>query len=89
MGEPMRLRLLMALRTRELTVTELAAHQETSPANASKHLHVLVAAGLLQRRRKGLHVLYGIADPAVFPLCDSVCQSLRRALKERARPFGR
>lgn len=88
MGEPMRLRILMALRGGEMTVTELVEQQETSQANISKHLQVLVASGLLRRRKQGLNVLYAIADPGIFAMCDTVCGSIKKHLDAQAKLLG-
>ena len=88
MGEPMRLRILMALREGELSVTELVEQQETSQANISKHLQVLVACGLLKRRKQGLNVLYAIADPGIFSMCDTVCGSIKKHLDAQAKALG-
>lgn len=88
MGEPMRLRILMALRGGELSVTELVEQQETSQANISKHLQVLTACGLLTRRKQGLNVLYAIADPGIFTMCDTVCGSIKKHLATQAKLLG-
>ncbi len=88
MGEPMRLRILMALREGERSVTELVEQQETSQANISKHLQVLTACGLLTRRKQGLNVLYTIADPGIFTMCDTVCGSIKKHLDTQAKLLG-
>ena len=88
MGEPMRLRILMALRGGERSVTELVEQQETSQANISKHLQVLTACGLLKRRKQGLNVLYAITDPGIFAMCDSVCGSIKKHLDTQAKLLG-
>lgn len=88
MGEPMRLRLLMSLREREHTVTELVEEHATSQANISKHLHVLTGVGLLRRRKEGLNVFYSIADPTIFSMCDMVCGSLKKHLDSQAKLLG-
>jgi len=44
----------------------------------SKHLALLADAGVVRRRRDGLHCFYAVSDPAVFVLCGQVCETLRR-----------
>lgn len=85
LGEPMRLNILMALRAGEQNVTDLAELQETSQANISKHLQVLTAGGFLKRRKQGLNVLYEIADPSIFKLCDLVCGNIKKHLDRQSR----
>jgi DNA-binding transcriptional ArsR family regulator len=77
LGEPARIRLLDALRDGPAGVSELGVRVGLSQQNASKHLGVLAAAGLVERTRAGNSVLYSIADPSVFALCELVCDALR------------
>ena len=77
LGEPARIKLLDALRTRPASVSELAARVGLSQQNASKHLGVLATAGLVTRTRTGNNAVYAISDPTVFALCELVCDALR------------
>lgn len=88
MGDPQRLRLLQALGDRERAVADLAREGGTSQANASKHLAVLLRAGLVARRKEGLYVYYRAADPSVFQLCDLVCGSIRTRLASELTELG-
>jgi hypothetical protein len=45
---------------------------------------LLAEAGLVSRRKEGVTVYYGIADQAVFGLCEHVCGSLRKRLAQQA-----
>ena len=81
LGEPMRIRLLDALREGEASVTDLAETLGTSQQNVSKHLAVLTDAGMLGRRKDGNHVYYGIADDSVFELCEHVCGRVQQQLR--------
>jgi ArsR family transcriptional regulator len=83
LGEPTRLRLLNTLRQGDRSVTELVAAIGTTQANVSKHLQVLHGAGFVSRRREGTTVLYDLADPTVFQLCDLVCGRLDVTLEKR------
>ena len=49
---------------------------------------VLVECGILKRRKDGLNVLYAIADKSIIDLCETVCGSVQRRLKERAGAFS-
>jgi ArsR family transcriptional regulator len=85
LAEPMRLRILDALRRRELTVGDLVEAVGAHQANVSKHLAVLHREGFVDRRKDGLHVFYRVADPAVFELCELVCGTLVDRATEQAR----
>ena len=82
LGEPMRIRLLDRLRDGEATVGELQEALEASQQNVSKHLGVLLQAGMVSRTKQGTSAVFAIADDGVFELCEQVCGGLRRQLSE-------
>ena len=88
LSEPMRVRILDLLRDRELSVNELAEQLSASQQNVSKHLVLLVDAGMLARRKDGTRVYYRIADESVFALCEQVCGSLQAQLSALAELVG-
>ena len=81
-GEPMRIKLLDALREREASVSELHEATGASQQNVSKHLGVLLEAGIVGRRKDGNQVFYSIADEGIFRLCEDVCGGLQRQAAE-------
>lgn len=88
-GDPTRIRLLSALRTGEASVGELTEAAGTTQQNVSRHLALLHAEGILDRRRDGNFVRYRIADPAVIAICDAVCGGVVEQLdRERAALTG-
>jgi DNA-binding transcriptional ArsR family regulator len=82
LAEPMRIKLLDQLRDGEATVQELQQALGASQQNVSKHLGVLLNAGMVARTRQGTSSLYSIADQSVFELCEQVCGGLRRQVGE-------
>ncbi len=81
LSDPTRLRLLHAMKEGgELCVTDLLAGCSCSQANVSRHLAVLREHRLVSSRRDGMRILYRIADPAVFIVCETVCKSTGRRL---------
>lgn len=76
LGDPVRLSLVQALQEGEKSVADLVALTGASQANVSKHLQLLLRAGVVERRREGLYVYYSVRDSRVFELCDVVCGSL-------------
>ena len=80
LAEPTRLQLLNALRSGEMTVSELADHAGSTPANVSKHLSMLAKGGFIERRTQGTSVYYRIADPDIYALCDLVCGQIAKRL---------
>jgi len=84
LSEPARLRLLNLLRGSERSVGELAEATGYSAANVSRHLALLAQHGLLAREVRGTSVFYAIADPAVYELCNLVCDNLARRFERTA-----
>ena len=82
LGEPMRIKLLDRLRDGEATVGELQHVLDASQQNVSKHLGVLLQAGMVSRTKQGTSSVFAIADEGVFELCEHVCGGLRRQLSE-------
>lgn len=81
-GEPMRIRLLDALRDGPMTVNELADALDSTQQNVSKHVGVLAHAGIVGREKVGTRVRCFIADDSVFALCELVCGGLRSQVAE-------
>lgn len=81
-GEPMRIRLLDALREGPMTVTELTEAVGATQQNVSKHIGVLAQAGIVGREKDGNRVRCFIADESVFALCEMVCGGLRQQVDE-------
>ncbi len=67
-GEPTRLRLLTLCAHAELTVTELTQILRQSQPRVSRHLKLLVEAGLLNRFREGQWAFYRISSGPHGPL---------------------
>jgi DNA-binding transcriptional ArsR family regulator len=89
LGEPMRIKLLDRLREGDASVTDLVDATGASQQNVSKHLRVLLQAGMVARERDGNFGRYSIADPTVFAICEQVCGGLRTRFAELEAVIGR
>lgn len=87
LGEPMRLKILNLLRDGEKCVQDLVEATDTSQANVSKHLKVMLQAGILTRRSEGTLAYYKVADDLIFELCNLVCDRLASRIEQQARNF--
>ena len=81
-AEPMRIRLLDALRDEPMTINELSERLGASQQNVSKHVGVLAQAGIVARVKDGNRVRCSIVDESVFELCELVCGGLRRRIAD-------
>jgi DNA-binding transcriptional ArsR family regulator len=79
-GDPMRIRILDLLRGGELSVGEITARVGTSQQNASKHLGILLQAGIVGRRKEGTTSLYRLVDLSIFELCEQICGGLQQQI---------
>ena len=89
LAEPMRLRLLNALRGGEKSVGELAEETGAGQANTSKHLQLLLQQGFIERRKEGTTTWYSVADPAVYQLCSLVCGGIEEDIERRRKLLRR
>ena len=76
LGEPMRLRILQTICHGPRHVGDIVARTGATQPNVSKHLSLLVHAGVVERHRDGQRVVYALRDPLVTKLCEMVCASL-------------
>lgn len=70
LSNPLRVRLLWALRDGECCVCELQTAVEAPQSTVATQLGCLTDAGLVSTRKDGKWSYYSAADPAVFELID-------------------
>ena len=84
LSEPLRLKILNALRDKAYNVGELTELLDCSQANVSKHLATLMRHGFVERSAQGTNAFYRIADPCVYQLCDLVCGQMAQRFASQA-----
>lgn len=85
LGDASRLAILRVLMADgERSVGEVAEAAGQTVANASKHLKLMRDAGMVARRKEGLHAYYSLADPVVERICRLVCDSMLKEAREGA-----
>src|SRR5512143_3790136 len=85
LANPRRLELLHLLADGPLEVGRVAAELGISQPNASQHLAVLKAAGLVEAERDGREVRYRLTDPEVICACETMRGVLLRRLARMSR----
>jgi ArsR family transcriptional regulator len=83
LAEPVRLKLLRSLMEEDLTVSELMENTGCKQANVSKHLGLLLAAGLVERTKEGTSARYSITDPFLKQICSLVCGRMENHARTR------
>ena len=76
LGDPTRLRMLMALKDAEMCVCDLAALTGTSDSAVSHQLRRLKDLALVKSRREGQILYYSLDDHHVAELLESTAQHL-------------
>jgi DNA-binding transcriptional ArsR family regulator len=84
LADATRLRILDVLRRGEASVLGIAAQVGASQPNVSRHLALLLRAGIVARRQEGRHVHYRVLDPFVDRICDAFCGSLHAHVERQA-----
>ena len=80
-SEPMRLRLIYSLMDGEKSVTQLVEETGSLQTNVSKHLGMMLDAGVVGRRKEGLRAYYRVTDESIYELYDLVCGSVQGKLE--------
>lgn len=86
LSNPKRLEIINALRDdKELTASQLLELIDTSKANLSQHMAVLVQKGVVKSRREGINVFYKLADERITKACDIMREVLISNLEAEAK----
>jgi len=82
LGHPLRLAIAEALRDGPRCVCELAELIAAERSNVSRHLSMMVNAGLLESEKRGLMVFYRLRAPCVLNALTCIENVLRERLTE-------
>jgi len=84
-GDPTRTRILKLLEPGELCVCQVQAVLGLAPSTVSKHLAILKTAGLVEDRRDGKWIHYGLTAASRNPHAGGVLALLRGRLDREPR----
>jgi ArsR family transcriptional regulator len=80
-SHPLRIAIVNFLKDGEQCVCDIAEHIGSERSNVSRHLSVMVNAGLLEYHKEGLKVIYSLKCACIVDFFSCVS----RVLKEQAR----
>ena len=80
LADPNRVRILLALRRRELCVCQITELFGLAPSTVSKHLSILHHAGLIQSRKTERWVYYRLPDPTAPPAVREALDWVKKSL---------
>ena len=81
-AHPLRIAILDFLKDGEQCVHDIAEHVGSERSNVSRHLSVMVAAGVLEHRKEGLKVIYRLRAPCVWEFLSCATTFLKVQAKE-------
>jgi DNA-binding transcriptional ArsR family regulator len=84
-AHPLRIAAIDFLKDGEKCVCEIAEHIGSERSNVSRHLSVMVRAGILTCRKNGLKVFYSLRTPCVAEFLCCVTGVLRHQAKDNER----
>ena len=84
-GHPLRLAIVDFLKGGEQCVCEIALHIGAERSNVSRHLSVMVNAGVLEHRKDGLKVIYSLKCPCIVDFFSCIDRVLKQQAKENER----
>ena len=83
LAQPTRLKIIDFLREGERCVCEIFPAIGEEQSNTSRHLNMMLAAGVLSRRKDGLKIYYAIKHPEVLDVVDIVTRIVKQEISGR------
>ena len=84
LGHPTRLSIVEMLAEGERCVCEIVPAFDDAQATISRHLDVLLRAGIVRRRREGVKMIYGLAMPCLLNAMPCIVEAIRKGSREAA-----
>jgi len=83
-GHTIRLAIIDFLKDGEQCVCDIAEHVGAQRSNVSRHLAVLLKAGIVSHRKEGLKMIYSLRTPCILEFMKCVTNVLREQASETA-----
>lgn len=81
-GHPLRIAILDFLKDGEQCVCDIAEHTGSERSNVSRHLSVMVSAGVLSFRKEGLKVIYSLKTPCILECLSCISECLKQQIQD-------
>ena len=81
-AHPLRIAVIDFLKDGEECVCDIAEHIGSERSNVSRHLGIMVGAGVLSCRKEGLKVFYSLRTPCVVDFLGCATRVLKHQAKE-------
>jgi ArsR family transcriptional regulator len=84
-AHPLRIAIIHFLKDGEQCVCDIAEHVGSERSNISRHLSVMVKAGVLEYRKEGLKVIYKLKCVCILDFFSCVIDVLKQQAKDNQR----
>ena len=84
MAHPIRIAIVDFLKDGEQCVCNIAEHIGSEQSNVSRHLSVMISAGVLEHRKEGLWVIYKLKCPCILDFFTCISVILKNEAKEHS-----
>lgn len=89
LAHPIRVAIAELLKDGEVCVCEIAQRVGAERSNVSRHLAVMLKAGVLQTRKQGLQVFYSLRTPCIVNFLKCATKALRQNVQEEYKALSR
>ena len=87
-AHPLRIAIVDFLKDGEQCVCDIAEYVGSERSNVSRHLSVMVSAGVLEYHKEGLRVIYKLKTPCILEFFSCVTACLKQQIKENKKLLG-
>jgi len=87
-SHPVRIAIADFLKDGEQCVCNIAEYVGSERSNVSKHLSVMVSAGILEHYKNGLKVIYRLKTPCILEFFSCIKACLKQQAKDNKKLLG-
>jgi ArsR family transcriptional regulator len=84
-AHPLRIAVVDFLKDGQQCVCDIAEHIGSERSNVSRHLSVMVNAGVLEYRKEGLKVIYKLKTPCILDFFSCITRVLKEQIRDNQR----
>lgn len=88
LAHPIRVAVADLLKDGEVCVCEIAERIGAERSNTSRHLAIMLKAGVVKTRKDGLQVFYSLRTPCILNFLSCATRTLEQNLKQQAKALS-
>ena len=83
-GNPIRLAIIEYLKNNSKSVYELSEHVGAERSNVSRHLAVLLKAGIVTQHKEGVKMMYSLQTPCLLRFIHCIEEVVKKRISEES-----